>query len=894
MGIKDPLQRISQLRRQLEDLKAQSPGVIGLTSEVFSDALSELQAIEELLGEEKGAKKSNLPEEGISKEHLRHGANEQHIFNNSGKCIREVVCVTDFTECRRMEEALRKIDEVHKLLFENAIDGIALHTLTAEGLPDKFTHVNGVICRMLGYSKEELCQLGPMDIQQDDGPNVILEERRMMLSEKHNLFQKLLVTKDGKVVPVEIHATLFDLHEKPIVLAIIRDITKRKKMEEALWESKDYLNKIINSIGDPIFVKDRQHRYVLVNDAHCNIAGLEREKIIGSTSHDLFPKDQADVFWEKDEEVFETGRENVNEERVTDAQGNVRTVVTRKTLHMDKTENKFLVGIARDITDRKRIEDELRLAQGDLEKRVQERTAELEKANIALRNAKEYLDKIINSIGDPIFVKDRQHRVILVNDAACKLFCRSREDIEGKTAYELFPNKEMADISSEKDEEVFITGVENVNEETNTYAPGDTRTVLVKKTLYTDNAGNKYLVGVTRDITDRKRAENELKEAKEAAEAAVRSKSEFLANMSHEIRTPLNAVVGLTGLLLSADLTPEQRDYVETVRSSGNSLLSVINDILDFSKIEGGKMELENQSFDLRGCIEVALDLVEANAVEKGLTLCYFLEDRVPTTIMGDVTRLRQVLANLLSNAVKFTGSGTVEISVTGQPVADDQFEIHFAIKDTGIGIPEDKLGRLFQSFSQIDSSTTRKYGGTGLGLAISKRLVEMMNGRIWVESCPGKGSTFHFTIMTEAATSKPIHPAAGSKEQRICSKLDRSRPLRILLAEDNAVNQKVALQMLKRLGYNADVAANGLEVLQALERQQYDVVLMDIQMPEMDGIDAAQKIRERWPNGPKIIAITAYALEGDRERCIKAGMDNYIAKPIQIEELRSVLDVCA
>jgi PAS domain S-box-containing protein len=262
-----------------------------------------------------------------------------------------------------------------------------------------------------------------------------------------------------------------------------------------------------------------------------------------------------------------------------------------------------------------------------MERRVHERTAELELANAALRDSKDHLDKIINSIGDPIFVKDRQHRVILVNDAACKLFGCSRDCIEGKTAYELFPTKEQADVSWEMDEVVFRTGVENVNEETNTYFPGDTRTVLVKKTLYKDNAGNEFLVGVTRDITDRKQSENDLKEAKEAAEAAVKSKSEFLANMSHEIRTPLNAVVGLTGLLLSADLTPEQRNYVETVRSSGNSLLSVINDILDFSKIEGGKMELENLPFDLQGCIKVALNLVEASASEKGLTLGYFLDN---------------------------------------------------------------------------------------------------------------------------------------------------------------------------------------------------------------------------------------------------------------------------
>ena len=994
---------------------------------------------------------------------------------------------------------------------------------------------------------------------------------------------------NSQLNPACLSETLFDASFE---LHAIERLLEEKSCAESLKISipekmpiaQDFLEKIVNAIGDPMFVSDRQHRYLFANTAKYRFTNLEPENIIGKTCYDFFPKEQADIFWEKDEEVFATGRENVNEESVTDGQGNVRTLITKKTVYIDWAGNEFLVGISRDITERKKTEEQLKRAHDELEKRVLERTAELEKANQTLTDTRDSLEKIINSIGDPIHVKDRQHRVILVNDAACKLFGCSREEILGRTAYELFPSQEMAEISWHKDEEVFTTGEENVNEETNTYAPGVTRTVLVKKTLYKDKAGNEFLVGVTRDITDRKRAEeallesekkysllinnanesilvaqdglfkfvnpatlgllgvhseqelidrpfpqfihpddrsmvvenyrrritneaippryafrvvtpqgivkwveinatliewqgkpatlnfltditerkrteealleseqrlmdiidflpdatfvidregkvvawnraieamtgilaedmigkgdyeyalpfygfrrpilidlvlkadkeieskydhiekkgralmgeaympniwgrtvylvgsatvlydpqgnvfgaiesirditarkqaeDSLIEAKEAAEAAVRSKSEFLANMSHEIRTPLNAVVGLTGLLLEADLTAQERDYVETVRSSGNSLLSVINDILDFSKIEGGKMELESQPFHLRECIFVAVDLVKADAEKKGLAIKYSLDEAIPAYFKGDVTRLRQVLVNLLSNAVKFTHAGTIEISVTAKPIrresnalagqrpeaaqADQvekiarttnsrQYELHFSIIDTGIGIPEEKADRLFQSFSQIDSTITRKYGGTGLGLAISRRLVELMGGEIWVVSQPGLGSTFHFTILAEEAEEIPIPADSCAKKAKTAASRKNGKSLRILLAEDNAVNQKVAIQMLKRLGYSADVAGNGLEVLQALERQPYDVVLMDVQMPEMDGLVAAQEIRKLWPKGPRIVAITAYALKGDRERCLTAGMDDYISKPIVIEELRRVLEM--
>ena len=510
-----------------------------------------------------------------------------------------------------------------------------------------------------------------------------------------------------------------------------------------------------------------------------------------------------------------------------------------------------------------------------------------------LREQLHFNKMLIETLPNPMFFKDCEGRYLGVNKSWESYFGLQREACLGKRDGELMPGRTCVDLHQQRDAELMQQpGMQSYEARTG-YGEEVRDAMFYKATFLNIDGSVAGIIGVVTDISERKRYEHELEQAKELAEAASQAKSEFLANMSHEIRTPMNGILGMTEIALGTELDAQQREYLSMVKISAESLLTIINDILDFSKIEAGKLAINEEDFDLRESLDDLVRSLAVRAKEKGLALTCDVADNIPRYIRSDPVRVGQVVVNLIGNAIKFTATGSVAASVSLAQVNAQGMLLMFEIRDTGIGIAPEKLAIIFDSFSQADTSTTRKYGGTGLGLTISGRLAQMMGGKIWVESTSEQGSIFRFTchcvfadqVAAEEKAKQIIAPNGGAGAQRAG---------RILLAEDNLINQAVASNLLRQRGYELIIANNGREAVERYQESQFDIVLMDVQMPEMSGFEATAALRAlQATNGTPIpiVAMTAHAMQGDEQKCLDMGMDAYISKPIHSAKLFTLLD---
>ncbi len=790
-----------------------------------------------------------------------------------------------------------------------------------------------------------------------------------------------------------------------------RDVTTRIEAQESLKASEDRFRHIYENA--PVMMHSIDETGIIrnVNKKWLEVLDYSKEEVLEHTISFVMTPESASravstilpQYW-RDGSVRDVPYQYITKD------GTVIDVLLDSVVMEDPVWGKTSLSVVRNITLRKRAEEET-------------------------RSTKALLNSIIQNLPTPVFLKDAgELKYVLWNGASEKLYGYAGEEVMGKTADDFFP-KEQANRFNEQDRAALTSGrLLCVSEQFVDTRDKGTRIVHTKKLPILDDDGRpRYLLGISEDITERKEVEQALITAREAAEQASRSKSEFLANMSHEIRTPMNGIMGMTELALNTELTAEQRDYLDTVKISADALLKLIEDILDFSKIEAGKLDLIHASFSLRESLADTMTVLAIQADKKGLELTYDVPFDIPDAVVGDPGRLRQVLVNLVGNAIKFTQEGEVAVSVEIESETDERALLHFTINDTGIGIPIEKQPKIFEAFEQADGSTTRKYGGTGLGLTITRQLVNMMGGRVWVESQPGVGSQFHFTVdlglqpsppeteLSEEAFSldgvpvlvvddnatnrrilektllhwkmvpttvpgavealevlekahmqgagfrliltdcmmprvdgfelierinrhpeiltptiimltsagergdasrcmklgvaayllKPIRQSdllhaivkvlrdpSGKAEQRSLvtrhSIRESKRRLRILLAEDNVVNQKLATRLLEKMGHSVSVAEDGKKALETMAQGIFDLVMMDVQMPVMDGFEATRIIRNQelgTGTHVPIVAMTAHAMKGDREECLQSGMDGYVSKPIDTQELYETID---
>jgi len=966
----------------------------------------------------------------------------------------------------KLLDSLKKSYYDFKVQSETSID--VIFSISQTG---KITHTTPSCKDLMGYEPDEIIGKSFIHfIQRQEHEKVLMLLSRFFKEKKIENFITHIINKNGKIIPVEINAKIILFEGKYFGHGTLHNISERIESERKLVESENTFRAIWENSSDGMRLSDKDGIVLMCNKAYADMVGMKVNDLVRKHFSIIYENAAKEEIQKEYKNQFKTGSFISRQERTAKLWNGLQIHFDFSNSLIKKQNSAFpdLLSIFRDITHIKLAEEMLKKKDALLLG-----IANATKTLISINDPETGFPNALKILGEAAKV-DRvyiyQHKAI---EETGEMYISisyewSSDTVEKqienaalkKLSYSRFKTLRLFENLSEGRTLKYI--ISSLQEEAQkVFIDGNIKSIILVPIMVAD----KYWGFVGFDDCARERVWSDSEESllitmaltlgavirrdniseeliqknKELdltvirAETAARAKSEFLALMSHEIRTPMNGVIGMTGLLLDTDINEEQKEFVETIRLSGDQLLVIINDILDFSKIESGKLELETQPFDLRDCIEDSLELVASKSGEKGLDLAYLIENNTPVTISGDVTRLRQILTNLINNAIKFTEKGEVFVSASAKKLEEyeNEYEIFFSVKDTGIGIPKDKINLLFKSFSQVDTSTTRNYGGTGLGLAISKRLAEMMGGKMWVESIEGEGSTFYFTIKADSVSSQSkiylkhqssqqlkgkralivddnktnrrilklqadlwgmlstviespleainliasgkifdiaildyqmpqmdgitlayeirkfengkdlpivILTSIGKKEVlgkyedlklsafiskpvkhyqfyenlvsilsggkkvsgklpitqfKIDSELGHKLPLRILLAEDNVVNQKVALRILERLGFRADVAANGYEVIDALRSIQYDIVFMDILMPEMDGFEATKFINSEFPKEqrPVIIAMTANAMQGDKEKCIDAGMDDYISKPVRPNALQDVLE---
>jgi PAS domain S-box-containing protein len=805
----------------------------------------------------------------------------------------QIVCsFADITDRKRAEEALRQEKELAQLYLE--IVGTIIIAISSD---HTICLVNQAGCRLLGYPEDEILGTNwfsrflPARARAD--VEEIFDHLMAGIIEPVRHVEGTVLTRDSEERIVSWHNTVLRDEAGNITgtLSSGEDITERKKAEEKIASSEALLNATLDSIPDIIGIQNPDHKIARYNRAGYEFLNLPEEEVHGRRCYELIgrniPCEECAT-----EKALKTKKLEQTEKYLPEY--GVYLDCRSNPVLNEYGEIEFIVEQLRDITERKRTE-------------------------MALRESEARYKRMVETANEGIMIMDDQFRYAFVNQKLSDMLGYQPEEMLGQPVSAFTFEEDFPDHKAMM--EMRVSGAGAQYERRHRRKDGSCCYTIVSATPLNDETGQfAGSFAMLTDISDRKHAEQELQqtnqnlkiaieksnELAEQARKANAAKSQFLANMSHEIRTPLNGVIGMIGLLQDTDLNAEQNEYAQIAHKSGETLLSLINDILDFSKIEACKLKLEKLNFDLHSTLKDIADLLALSAHEKRLELVCLVEPNVPSLLRGDPGRLRQILLNLGTNAVKFTDKGEMILIRTRLEREDERnVTIRFSVSDTGIGIPANRQDILFSPFTQVDGSTTRQYGGTGLGLAISKQLARLMGGKIGLESEVGKGSTFWFTAVFEKQPAGSGVADEGlakieSEESTDCSAAKPSisendkRKIHILVVEDNPVNQKVAQAMMRKMGLRADVVANGQEAVNALETIPYDLVFMDCHMPEMDGFEATRCIRQQGskalnPHIP-IVAMTASTMQGDRDKCIQAGMNDFIAKPVQIKELAEML----